>query len=266
MLKKRTTTALLGFPFLALSIWFSQPIPWFTIFIAICAIVALRELYLLATLTGANPSRLLGILWAILIIFSPHFANSNITLGIITGGLVLTLLENLLPGRRDFQNWLWTAGGALYIGLLLSFLVSIQLLPEGRNWLFFTLFVTFGSDIAAYLIGVTLGRHYLAPALSPHKTWEGTIGGLAGATVIGLLFLLPTPLQVTISPWQVILLSLLISVFGLGGDMVESLIKRKVGVKDSSNRLPGHGGFLDRIDSVTMTGVITYYFVLLLIL
>jgi phosphatidate cytidylyltransferase len=110
-------------------------------------------------------------------------------------------------------------------------------------------------------VGRALGRHKLAPRISPAKTWEGAIGGFVGAIVIALLFTLPTPLQLPIGYGQAVLLGFLVSLFGQLGDLAESLLKRNTGVKDSGNWLAGHGGFLDRIDSIVLAGVVVYYYV-----
>ena len=144
---------------------------------------------------------------------------------------------------------------------MLSYLVALRL-DAGSNWLFFTLLVTFGSDSAAFFIGRALGRHRLALRISPNKTWEGAIGGIFGAVIVSLLFTLPTPLQVTLGYGQAVLLGLLVSIFGQIGDLVESLLKRNMGVKESGRLMPGHGGLLDRMDSIVFAGIVVYYFVL----
>ncbi len=145
---------------------------------------------------------------------------------------------------------------------MLSYLVALRGLDDGRNWVFFALFITFASDTAAFFAGRALGKHRLAPRISPGKTWEGAIAGVFGAIIISLLFILPTPLTLPLSYWQAILLGLLVSIFGQLGDLVESLLKRNMGVKDSGKLLPGHGGFLDRMDSVVFAGIVVYYYVL----
>jgi len=132
---------------------------------------------------------------------------------------------------------------------------------DGRNWVFLALFATFGSDTAAFFAGRALGRHKLSPHISPQKTWEGAIAGLLGAIVISLLFTIPTPLSLPLSYGQAILLGLLVSIFGQLGDLAESLLKRSMGVKDSGRLVPGHGGFLDRMDSIVFASIVVYYYV-----
>jgi len=150
--------------------------------------------------------------------------------------------------------------GILYIGWLLSYLVALRGLDDGRDWVFLALFATFGSDTAAFFVGRALGRHKLAPNISPGKTWEGAIAGVFGSIIVSLV--LVNLLSLPLSNVGAILLGLLISLFGQLGDLVESLLKRNMGVKDSSKLIPGHGGFLDRIDSIIFTGLVVYYWVL----
>jgi len=180
---------------------------------------------------------------------------------------VLPLIWLVLRQRVEgaFTGWAWMVAGFLYVGWMLSFLVALRL-EAGRNWMFFALFTTFSSDTAAYFVGRVLGRHRLAPQISPHKSWEGAIGGLLGAALMSLLFTLSTPLQITLSIGQGIVLALLVSVFGQIGDLAESLLKRNTGVKESGNSIPGHGGFLDRMDSVVFAGVVVYLYYSFLVL
>ena len=100
----------------------------------------------------------------------------------------------------------------------------------------------------------------LAPVTSPGKTWEGTIGGICGGLAMSTLFLAPTPLQLPLSPGQAVLLGALTSILGQVGDLFESLFKRNLGVKDSGKLMPGHGGVLDRIDSLIFAGIVVYYY------
>jgi phosphatidate cytidylyltransferase len=115
-------------------------------------------------------------------------------------------------------------------------------------------------------VGRALGRHHLAPNISPGKTWEGAIAGVFGAIGISLLFTLATPLHLQLLSYgQAILLGLLVSIAGQLGDLAESLLKRNMGVKDSGKLIPGHGGFLDRLDSILFAGIVVYYYVIWII-
>jgi phosphatidate cytidylyltransferase len=143
-------------------------------------------------------------------------------------------------------------GGILYLGWLGAYLISLRDLPNGIWWVMLVLPSVWLADSGAYFIGRSLGRHKLSPRLSPKKTWEGYIGGV----VVGVLgtALMAALWQIRIgsemlNPWQGALMGLVIAIITPLGDLGESMIKRQVNVKDSSNLIPGHGGALDRIDS-----------------
>ncbi len=264
-LKKRVITALWGIPLLIAAVWFDKPLPWFTVLLAIWGVLAVFEFYRMVAASKIAPLTYFGLVWSLLFILSPHFNNDFITSPtLLTSAVVLSLVWLVLRRQKEgaFIGWVWTIAGILYVGWLLSYFVALRGLDDGRNWVFFALFATFGSDTAAFFIGRALGRHHLVPSISPGKTWEGAIGGIFGAIMISLLFTLPTPLGLPLSYWQAILLGLLVSIFGQLGDLVESLLKRNMGVKDSGKLLPGHGGFLDRIDSIVFAGIVIYYYVI----
>ncbi|MDD4985671.1 MAG: CDP-archaeol synthase, partial [Dehalococcoidales bacterium] len=174
---------------------------------------------------------------------------------------VLPLIGLLVRGEKEgaFQSWVWTVAGILYVGWLLGHLVALRGLDDGRNWVFFILFVTWASDTLAFFVGRKFGRHKLAPGISPGKTWEGVAGGIGAAAVVSILFFNPTPFRLPLISGQVIPLAILVSVFGQLGDLVESLLKRNMGVKDSGRIMPGHGGILDRIDSLLFASALVYY-------
>ncbi len=271
MLKKRAITALWGIPLLVATIWFDQPLPWFTIVVAIWGLLAAFEFYKMVAVAKVPPLTYFGLIWTLLFILSPHFDYATLTPLLLTSAVILPLIYLLWRSRREaFTSWVWTIAGILYLGWLLSHFVALRGLDAGdagRNWVFFALFTTFASDTTAFFIGRVLGRHHLAPHISPGKTWEGAIAGVCGAIIVSLffilpkLFTLPNPLYLQdFACWQAILLGVSVSIFGQLGDLIESLLKRNMGVKDSSQLIPGHGGFLDRIDSVVFAGVVVYYY------
>lgn len=259
MLRKRVMTALWGIPLLIAAVWFGKP--WFTVLVAIWGLLAVFEFYKLVAVSKVLPLTCLGLIWTLLFILSPHFEYEFLTPVLLTSAVILSLICLIPLPRKEgaFATWAWTVAGILYVGWLLSYLVALRGLDAGRDWVFLALAATFGSDTAAFFVGRALGRHRLAPSISPGKTWEGAIAGVFGAIIISLLFTLLIPL----SYGQAIFLGVLVSVFGQLGDLVESLLKRNMGVKDSSKLIPGHGGVLDRMDSIVFAGVAVYYCVLL---
>lgn len=264
MLKKRVITALWGLPLIILAVWFDEPLPWFTVFVAIWGLLAVFEFYRLVAVDKMPALAGFGLVWTLFFILSPHLDFALVIPWLLTSAIVLPLIGLVVGPRKEgaFLGWAWTVAGILYVGWLLSYLVALRL-EAGRNWVFFALFVTFGADSAAFFVGRALGRHQLAPRVSPKKTWEGAIAGVFGAMVVSLFFIFLTPLSLPIGYGQVLFLALLVSVFGQFGDLTKSLLKRNVGVKDSGTLLPGHGGALDRVDSVLFTGVVVYFYYLL---
>jgi len=275
MLKTRVITSLCGIPILVCAIWFDKPLPWFTVLIAVWGVMAAYEFFRLVSASKVPPYIYFGIFLTLLFIvfrdadllaaIEPGF-NTNYIPPILFAALVQTLLWFLVyPNRqtgRTFMSGVWTIVGVLYAGWLLSHLVALRGLDDGRNWVFFAMFVTFAYDTAAYFTGRSIGRHKLAPSISPGKTWEGTVGGLAGAVLFSLLFTLSTPFVLPIKWGEAMLLGLLVSIFGQVGDLLESLFKRYVGVKDSGTLIRGHGGLLDRMDSIVFAGAVVYYYVI----
>jgi phosphatidate cytidylyltransferase len=150
---------------------------------------------------------------------------------------------------------------------MLSYWLNLRGLDDGRNWVYLAMLTTFANDTGAYFIGRATGKHKLTPAISPAKTWEGAIGGLASAVVAAVIVATVLKLisvQVgapfVFGYWQITLLGFLVGLFAQLGDLVESLLKRNMGVKESGNLLPGHGGVLDRFDSLIFVGAVVYYY------
>jgi phosphatidate cytidylyltransferase len=149
--------------------------------------------------------------------------------------------------------------GVLYIGLSLSYLLLIRALPDGALLIFFVVLVTWAADTGAYIAGKSVGRHPLAPVVSPKKTYEGLAGGILLAclgAVMARSWFLPA-----FSLVDCLVLGVLLTLAGLIGDLAESAMKRRTGFKDSGALIPGHGGMLDRLDSLLFTGPAFYYYV-----
>jgi phosphatidate cytidylyltransferase len=275
MLKKRIITTLWSLPLLTIIIWFGEP--WlFTTFVAILSILAIIEFFRLVSKLKISPIYIFGIIWTLLFVIvrnplvpdliEPYFDFNLVIPAIFTSGIIISFVALLVRKEKfnAFPAWAWTFAGILYVGWLLGYLVALRGIEDGRNWVFYALFCTFGSDTTAFFIGRTIGRHKLAPSISPNKTWEGSIGGLIGAVGVSFLFLLSTPVSLASQlNWrQAVVLGLLVSTFGQIGDLAESLFKRNVVVKDSGTLFPGHGGMLDRMDSVIFAIVVVYYWVI----
>lgn len=166
------------------------------------------------------------------------------------GTLIAALVTRLRRGAEGFLRDVSASAFIIaYIPLLGVFLPLLMSPPDGRWRVLAVVACTVASDTGAYASGVLLGRHKLAPRISPAKTWEGFVGGVAFAAAVGAaatVFLLGAPW------WLGVLLGLLVAPAATVGDLVESLIKRDAGIKDMSNFLPGHGGIMDRLDSMLL--------------
>lgn len=202
----------------------------------------------LCTLTGVlfcNPSTVLFVLvWCLFVLFLFHLVSYG-------------HIEQL---SRDLAIHLL---GLLYLPFLLGHLIWLRFLPQGEWWVLWFLLVIFAGDTGAYYSGRMLGKTKLYPAVSPGKTWAGVWGGLAASLVVGVLlgkWLLPEMQDLALA-----VLAVVLAVVGLLGDLFESMLKRQVQVKDASNLLPGHGGMLDRLDSILFAGPVVVYVRLFLI-
>jgi phosphatidate cytidylyltransferase len=181
--------------------------------------------------------------------------------------MIVVLITQTFRFQRDFSKMLVGIGmtmlGPLYIAFLGGFLVSMRVGFENHFYLsthllgYFFL-VLMGSDTGAYFTGKAIGKHKLIPKISPGKTWEGLVGGFVAAAAFAALatfwFFPEMPYQVSIP------LAIVMSAVGVLGDLVESAMKRGAGAKDAAAILPGHGGFLDRLDSLLLNAPILYYF------
>ena len=265
MLRQRVLSAVVFVPILFASIWFGNP--WFSIVVAVAALLGVIEFYAMVAHKGWQPLIFFGTLWTLFFIFNAYYAHSYssestwllVTLALVTSAVALSLLWVLFlrpPGERVLITWTSSLTGIFYLGWLLSYWVLIMGF-YGRDWVLLALFATFAVDTTAYFVGRAWGRHKMAPTISPGKTWEGAVGGLVGAIVA--VIVLALLLDIDISYSEMVILGFLIAVFAQLGDLAESKLKRSMGVKEAGNLIPGHGGILDRLDSIVFTGVVVYY-------
>ena len=269
MLKHRVVTAAIGVPLIVFAIWFGKPWPWFSLLIAAAALAGTYEFYYMADFDRKEPLLYLGLLLSLALVLSPHYRTPDVLPIVITVTVLISLICLLRRPSKEkvFHAWAWTIVGALYVGWMLSYWLSLRELADGQNWVYLAMLTTFANDTGAFFIGRARGKRKLAPTISPSKTWEGAIGGLICAIlaaiviamVLKLISLKMGPLFV-FEYWQIVLLGFLVSLFAQLGDLVESLLKRSMGVKESGNLLPGHGGILDRFDSLIFVGAVVYYY------
>lgn len=235
--------------------------PWLFWGIIVCgACVALSEYFRMTYPLLTGPILYATIFSSILPVLVSFFNRSDATLAAMVAGLLVLTVIALVKYTTldDVSKYLSCGGfGGVYISLCMSHLVMLRFLPQGPFWLMLLIAIVAGSDTGAYYAGRALGHRKLCPQVSPKKTVEGVLGGLiAGvATAEGINYFCGQPAH----PVPLFFAALLLIGIGIVGDLTESMIKRAVGVKDSGTILLGHGGLLDRIDSLLLTAPILYY-------
>jgi phosphatidate cytidylyltransferase len=232
---------------------------WLWLLALVAALIALHELYRMAR--PLRPLVLAGYAGTLLALLGAQLGG----LSWMMGGFLATLaVAFVLKGISDTRQSLTVAIGTTVLGVAwialgLGHMLLLRALPEhGRLAVFSVLLAVFAADAAAYFTGLLLGRHKMAPVLSPGKTWEGLIGGTIVAILVPFFALYH---QDFLTVGEAIALGVVIAIAATLGDLFESALKRDTNVKDSGNLLAGHGGMLDRLDALLFAGVASYYLV-----
>ncbi|MEE8369301.1 MAG: phosphatidate cytidylyltransferase [Dehalococcoidia bacterium] len=272
MLAQRVATALIGVPaILALIAWGGT----LAFSIALGAVLAAAVLEFFAATDPApsgrsrilapRPPALLGVAAVALLVAAAHngtdWSSGALALAIALIFGLLILQGDTGAGLRD---WMWATGGVVYVGFLGSHLVLLRHLEDGRDWVLLAILAIWATDTAAYFVGRTLGRIHLTPNISPRKTLEGSLAGLIGG--FGSVLLINWLIGPNVDLADILPIALLLPLVAQIGDLAESLIKRSAGVKDTGAIFPGHGGFLDRLDSILFAAPLVYYLVIWVIL
>jgi len=226
---------------------------YLSIFICILSLVGLREFYGALKNMGANPVEYIGYLASLGVFISN--LNSKISIDFIfTISLIYLFLLMTFKKSISLKDISFTVLSIMYIPFLFNYIFYLD--KTKFIWLIFI--IPFSTDTFAYFTGNLIGKNKLSPKISPNKTVEGSVGGILGgllSTIIYSLYMQITPL------WKMIILSILISIFAQIGDLVASQIKRKAKIKDYGFIMPGHGGILDRFDSVIFSSPLIYYYI-----
>ncbi len=258
MLAQRVASAIVGLPLVVLLIWAGGP--WYTG--AACLIILIAAYEFQAPHLGR---------WSPLAVFTAGlaaaiaagaFVGTDWVLWFTIAGAMLPLVWVTLRGdpTSALPDYTHSVGGIVYVGLLGAHLALLRELDDGRDWVYLAVFSTFAVDTFAYATGRAIGRHKLAPAISPGKTIEGTIGGMAGG--FAMVMLLNYFLGMRLEAALIVPLALLLPLAAVVGDLTESMVKRGMDIKDAGKILPGHGGLLDRMDSILFTVPVVYYFLI----
>ena len=267
VLAKRVLVVLVLLPVGLAAIWYDGQ--FYVALVSIILVVAAWEYYHLFRVGGFKPSGAVLIGGTLLLTLgraASGFADMGWMIGLILVSAMAIHLFAFERGRIESgTDFTVTISGALYVGWLGAYLISIRDLPEGRFWLLTVLPAIWFADTGAYTIGRRFGRHRMAPRLSPKKSWEGYFAGVAASVVFtgllaGVLSILAGS-EIAVSPANASLIALVLSSLSPLGDFGESMLKRQMGVKDSSHILPGHGGIFDRIDSWLWGVLLGYYLI-----
>mgnify|MGYP001061477017 CR=1 FL=1 len=236
----------------------------YILLVLVLMVIALLELAAAFRAAGRRVPRVGSVIGAVLIAAGAAFWGAQgMLLGLFAAFLLLIvwrLVEGLVPRWevppktliRDVVSGLFAL---VYVPFLGAFSILLVQADRGEWWVFALVLVVVSVDVGAFAAGVTLGRHKMTPRISPNKTWEG----FAGAAVLAVVAGIAISVFALDQPWWVgIVLGLVVLVTATGGDLTESLIKRNLGIKDMSSWIPGHGGFLDRLDSLLPSAVGAY--------
>ena len=224
---------------------------------------------------GIYPATFPGVVWILALIASGHLGG-GLTIPVLVIGSFGTLLWHRVISlsfishlfntnihdrgySRMLLDWVYTMGGAVYLGWTLSLSLSLRQQADGLEWVIIAILAVFGTDMASFIVGKAVGKNQMFKEISPGKTWEGAFGGFVVG--VALVILLVDVLGLPIRFWQSAVLGVMIPLAAQTGDLVESMFKRAAGVKDSGDLIPGHGGMLDRLDSVVFVIVGVNFFV-----
>jgi phosphatidate cytidylyltransferase len=267
---KRILTAAVVLPILLFAIWTETPY-FFVALAAIATVLALGEFYNLASKVGCPTQPALGFVTALIVIACFVLERSEWIVAVIAA-LTMTSLALALTRPDQIKKSLVTVAvtvaGVVYVAVLAGCLVGVRMMPDSLTqpliprlsskllMMFFAMVIF--ADTGAYYTGRLLGRHKLAPRVSPGKTIEGVVGGLIAAIAAGPLSRLAFFHEIPMV--HALVLGALVGVLGPVGDLAESMLKRGADVKDSGTLLPGHGGMLDRVDSILFCAPLLYYY------
>ncbi len=263
---QRVLTALVGIPLILIALWQGRWV-W-ALLLAVLAALDVWETYRMARAGGRRPDVPIGLLLAPLLVLDALFPLLAIERAALALAVIAAFVAQIMrpAEERSADDWTATLASPVYVGSLMGYGVLMRNLDGGLAWTLVGVILVWVNDSAAYFGGRALGRTPLSPSLSPRKTREGFAVGMVATVVVAAALpwlsglagdaLAPVP---AMPWWQMAVLGLLVSVVAPVGDLAKSFLKRQVGVKDSGTLIPGHGGVLDRTDSLLFAAPFVYY-------
>lgn len=268
VLLRRVISALVGIPVLILATWFGGL--WFLVVMSIIVYIASVEFRTFGIHLGLCPSKVRMTLGALAVLFAMCFTGDLSIVSFVLTSLLFVSLAGVLIDKESKQQTI-TIGfelfGVVYVGLGMGYMILLRSIP-GSYGIYYTLLafiITWLCDSTAYFVGIRFGKHQLCPRFSPKKSREGAIAGVIGAGVGALLVncVMRSCFSISaMSSLNAVILGILGAIAGEFGDLFESMLKRDAKTKDSGNVIPGHGGMLDRFDSLLFVAPVVYYYIM----
>lgn len=256
MLRQRLVSAALLLPLVVAAAWLGGL--WFTAFVTLALALGAREFAAMGTLAGHRVTPWISVSIAVAFALERGLLGGRLEAAVAVASLLTVAVWYVLhyqtPTRTEAMALTLLAG--VYVGFLGSHFIALRALPNGLAWLALAIVTTWVSDTGAYGVGRALGRRKMAPVLSPNKTWEGAAGGFVTAVVCGGAIAAVARIGVG----HGVVVGVLLGVFCPFGDLAISMVKRQVGVKDTGKLIPGHGGALDRLDSLLFAAPLVYLY------
>ncbi len=267
-MKSRIITAIIGIPVIFLILWSGYP--WIWILCSVLSTIAILEFYALTSSNCPISAKIMGVFWLNLLLagdYLLHFALTDILIlglfGIFTLNFLLQIIiffknkfNETFKFKEPFEYSFHTLLGIIYIGIPVSLLLSIRNEINGFELLTIIIFGVFVTDTFSFVTGKLIGTRKLAPTISPSKTWEGAVGGFLFGSIFTICV---THVVAVFNNFQLTMLfGFLLATSAQIGDLLESKLKRMAKVKDTGTLIPGHGGVLDRMDSIILTTVVLY--------
>lgn len=263
MLILRILSALVGIPIVLAAVYYGGP--WYALFLLLVVNMGAYEYNTLLKKQNHNGAAAFTFIGVSLFIAVVYFEQFQLLYPLVMLLFFMLFVNALFSmDRLSLVDSALTLWGIVYLGGLAGFLLMLRALPEGALLTYIMLAGVWIHDTCAYFIGMKWGMRKFSPEISPNKSVEGSIAGITGTVAVFFSLAILVPEYAPLNPAQAVVLALGIAVFSQLGDLLESVLKRQLGVKDSGGIIPGHGGILDRFDSILLTAPFTYAFFLLI--